>query len=168
MPYIVFEQIPKLQVTGWAGSFLSVAAVQLRASKLQIVRRNTESSKNNVGNLSRRQRDPARQEKEHNQTWSQCWWPNRVSLLNKNLKNTYAYLNSRVFLLRQLWMVNYFVKNLSNNLSYENINMLGTYPDAKGIPRVKRRNTTKLEANADGQIGCLLKVSRSRNKIVEL
>ena len=35
--------------------------------------------------------------------------------------------------------------------------MLGTYPDAKGIPRVKRRNTTKVEANADGQIGCLLK-----------
>ena len=40
-----------------------------------------------------------------------------------NIKSKFQYLhNSRVFLLRQLWIVNYSVKSSLNNLSNENIN----------------------------------------------
>ena len=41
-----------------------------------------------------------------------------------NIKSKFQYLhNSRVFLLRQLWIVNYSVKSSLNNLSNENINI---------------------------------------------
>ena len=55
--------------------------------------RNTESSKNNVGNLSRRQRDPAQlasRVEEPNLKPMLKWWPNRVS---SNFCSKYAYLN---------------------------------------------------------------------------
>ena len=43
-------------------------------------------------------------------------------ILIKKAADTDLKLKSRVFLLRQLWIVNYYVKSLSNNLRNENIN----------------------------------------------
>ena len=37
-------------------------------------------------------------------------------------KHPFEFNNNRVFLLRQLWIVNYYDKSLSNNLSNENRN----------------------------------------------
>ena len=42
-------------------------------------------------------------------------------MLNVNLPKKQPELNSRVFLQRQLWILNYYVKSLSNKFSNENI-----------------------------------------------
>ena len=52
--------------------------------------------------------------------FKKAWRKNRVMpLLTKVMS-----VKSRVFLLRQLWIVNYYAKSSSNNLSNENINTL--------------------------------------------
>ena len=56
-------------------------------------------------------------------------WPHFLSPLIHSQQNSDFWLNldvvkCRVFLLRQLWIVNYYVKSPSNNLSNEKINTL--------------------------------------------
>ena len=48
--------------------------------------------------------------------------PKKNAIIFDGNQGQTAVAMSRVFLLHQLWIVNYYVKSLSNNLSNENIN----------------------------------------------
>ena len=81
-------------------------------------------------------------------------WPHFLSPLIHSQQNSDFWLNldvvkCRVFLLRQLWIVNYYVKSPSNNLSNENINT-GVSVAFKTKHELKCQNELFLKYNFSG------------------